>query len=167
MPLTFFVHGTDSEDFDLLDTRPAAEIEAEFEFEIGKKRKEALLAAIENDEIEVVPKTQQTNKKSDAEITFVKKENLPKKTKVKLIIGNEDDRGFGILIRKATNKVNLVDVKQHLMSQPRKYNNFDVNIYEYTVQTGIEFFDDCDEDDELAVLPQFGNMIVLKCWLKS
>ena len=78
---------------------------------------------------------------------------------------------FGILIRKASNNVTLVDVKQHLMSQPQKYDNFDVKMYEYTVKTtdedGIEGFEDCDEDDEMAVLPLFGNMIVLKCWLKS
>ena len=120
---------------------------------------------------EVIIKPEPEN--DDLEITYVKKENLPEKTKVKLIINKDhgNPKMFGILIRKASNNVTLVDVKQHLMSQPRKYNNFDVEMYEYTVQTtdedGIEGFEDCDEDDEMAVLPQFGNMIVLKCWLKS
>ena len=113
----------------------------------------------------------------DIEITYVKKETLPEKTKVKVIINkvHEDPKMFGILICKASNNVTLVDVKQHLMSQPQKYNNFDVKMYEYTAKTtdedGIEGFEDCDEDDEMAVLPLFGNihecMIVLKCWLKS
>ena len=120
---------------------------------------------------EVIIKPEPEN--DDLEITYVKKENLPEKTKVKLIINKDhgNPKMFGIFIRKASNNVTLVDVKQHLMSQPRKYNNFDVEMYEYTVQTtdedGIEGFEDCDEDDEMAVLPQFGNMIVLKCWLKS
>ena len=71
----------------------------------------------------------------------------------------------------AQNNVTLADVKQHLMNKPGKYNNFEVGMYEYCVKRTIDnaggLWEDCDEDDEMAVLPLFGNMIVLKCWLKT
>ena len=108
---------------------------------------------------------------ADLEITYVKKENL-EKTRVKLLIikDNGDKEIFKICIRKASNNINLVDVKQHLMSQPRNYNNFDIKKYIYSVQTiedGIPSWEDCDEDDGMVALPLCGDIIIIKCCFKS
>ena len=100
----------------------------------------------------------------DIEITY------HPKTKVQLTINRENGKAetFRILIPKSPNTVNLADVKQYLMSKPKKYSISDMGMYEYSVKMPeIDGFEDCDEDDEMAVLPLFGNMIVLKCWLKS
>ena len=112
--------------------------------------------------------------KKDLQITFVKKEHsLLSKTKVQLTINrdNEETEVFRILIRKPPNSVTLADVKQHLMSNPKKYNNFNGDLFEYNVKTnidGIDGFEDCDEEeDEVATLPLIENQIVLKCWYKS
>ena len=120
-------------------------------------------------EDDFVPKTEKFENK-DIEITYVKKElTLQTKTKVQLTINREngDAETFRILIPKSPNTVNLADVKKYLMSKPKKYSISDMGMYEYSVKMPeIDGFEDCDEDDELAVLPLFGNMIVLKCWLK-
>ena len=131
-----------------------------------------------------VPKNEEIEDK-DIEVTYVKKElmlqlktsvsskgaqvTLPK-TKVQLTINTENGESetFRISIPKSPNTVNLTDVKQYLMSKPKKYSISDMGMYEYSVKMPeIDGFEDCDEDDEMAVLPLFGNMIVLKCWLKS
>ena len=108
---------------------------------------------------------------ADLQITYVKKENL-EKTQVKLLIikDNGDQEIFKIKIQKPSNNITLVDVKQHLMSQPRKYNNFDIEKYEYQVKTtedGIPSWEDCDEDDGMLFLPLFEDLIIIKCCFKS
>ena len=108
---------------------------------------------------------------ADLEITYVKKENL-EKTRVKLLIikDNGDKEIFKICIRKASNNISLVDVKQHLMSQPRNYNNFDIKKYIYSVQTiedGIPSWEDYDEDEGMVALPLCGDVIIIKCCFKS
>ena len=112
-------------------------------------------------------------REDEIKITWMKKEPSQEKAKVHLTIkeNNGDPEQFLILLRMAQNNVTLADVKQHLMKKPGKYNNFDVGMYEYCVKRTLEkdgsLWEDCDEDNEMAVLPLFGNMIVLKCWLKS
>ena len=98
---------------------------------------------------------------------------MQSKTKIQLTInrGAGEKDVFVILIRKSPNSVTLADVKQHLMSNPERYNNFYGDLYEYDVKTnigGIEGFKICDEDEEaVAILPLIGDQIVLKCWYKS
>ena len=125
-----------------------------------------------NDDNNMSQNAQIENK--DLQITFVKKEHSSlSKTKVQLTINrdNEDTEVFRILIRKPPNSVTLADVKQHLMSNPKKYNNFNGDLFEYNVKTnidGIDGFEDCDEEeDDVATLPLIENQIVLKCWYKS
>ena len=110
----------------------------------------------------------------DLSITFIKQEySLQSKTKITITINRRggDKDVFAILIRKPPNSVTLADVKQHLMSNPERYNNFDGDLYEYDAKTnigGIEGYKFCDEDEEaVATLPLLGDQIVLKCWYKS
>ena len=120
-------------------------------------------------EDDFVPKNEKFESK-DIEITYVKKQiAMQTKTKVQLTINRENGGAetFRILIPKSPNTVNLAYVKQYLMSKPKKYSISDMGMYEYSVKMPeIDGFEDCDEDDEMAVLPLFGNMIVLKGWLK-
>ena len=114
---------------------------------------------------------------TEIQITYVKKAHSGK-TNVKVYIEKDTNAArdmYEIQINKASN-VTLFDVKQHLMSNRRRYyKHFDSKMYDYSVNT-LDFIDgerlegskDLDENNEMTeVLPLFGDIIILNCWLKT
>ena len=59
----------------------------------------------------------------------------------------------------------LADIKNHLLSKPKKFGITDINIYDFNVKITRNGKIGLDEiDDEDSILPLFGDVIELECW---